>query len=86
MIALELFHGERERLGQRFECNIGDLFVSLFVLLLAHYTKILDRTRVIETNLLLSSPVSSCYQLWVPQCVVSEGSAVFVGHTHSAIY
>lgn len=56
MIALELFHDEGERLGPCFGCNMGDLFVSLFVLLLAHYTKILERIRVIETNLLLSSP------------------------------
>lgn len=31
----------------------GTLFVSLFVLLLAHNTEILGRTRVIENNLLL---------------------------------
>lgn len=54
IIVLELFSDEGDRDGQCFGCRTGNLFLSLFVLLLAHNTKILERTRVIENNLLNS--------------------------------
>lgn len=46
MIVLELFSGEGDRLGQCFGHNTADLFVSLFVLLLAHNTKIHDSLKI----------------------------------------
>lgn len=55
MMVLELFSDEGDRLGQCFACNTGD-FVFLFALLLAYNTKVLERTRAIDNNLLLSSP------------------------------
>lgn len=80
MIALELIHGGVERLGQCFGCNI-DLFVSLFVLLLAHYDKILEGTRVIETNLLQSSPgFSLLAALGSSVCCVREKHCVCVAY------
>lgn len=53
VIVLELFSDEGDRLEQCFGCNTGDCFSAL---LLAHDTKILERTRMIDNNLLLSSP------------------------------
>lgn len=85
MIVLELFSGEGDRLGQCFGCNTANLFVSLFVLLLAHNTKIQESKRVVENNLLLSSPGSCLLPALASSGVASEAEA-FAGYMCCAIW
>lgn len=82
MIVLELFSGEGDRLGQCFGHNTADLFVSLFVLLLAHNTKIHESRRVIEN---LSSPCSCLLAALASSGVASEAEA-FVGYMPCAVW